>query len=217
MLPRPKQIHFVKQIQALPLWGGGQSITHALDLPHLADTCFSTLGHFSTGGRSLNGGCAAHCAQAAVFFQRQRATFSSGFVRMLMISTWLKMEQFGQRRWQHMASLGNRGHLHLFQSLLLGFATSCLALLGFATYYLTLLDVYSASAGCKQCNTSLSAPQCIPSLLAMLMHRNQTMLKSLHYYKVQVRISFLHPSPLHAWPKMMKKLLLTTYHYIHSV
>ena len=74
----------------------------------------------------------------------------------------------------------------------------CNKLLGFATYYLTLLDVYSASAGCKQCNTSLSAPQCIPNLLAMLMHRNQTMLKSLHYYKVQVRISFLHPSPLHA-------------------
>ena len=61
---------------------------------------------------------------------------------------------------QHTARLCN---------MLLGFATSCLALQH---------DVYAASAGCKQCNTSLSTPQCIPSLQAMLMHRNQTMLKS---------------------------------------
>ena len=59
------------------------------------------------------------------------------------------------------------------------FKVCCLALQHTARLCLALQhDVHSATAGCKQCNASLSAPQCIPSLLAMLMHRNQTMLKS---------------------------------------
>ena len=50
-----KQIHFLKRNKSkqrgrarLPGGVGGQSITHALDLPPLADTCFSTPLHFST-------------------------------------------------------------------------------------------------------------------------------------------------------------------------
>ena len=50
-----KQIHFLKRNKSkqrgrarLPGGVGGQSITHALDLPPLADTCFSTPRHFST-------------------------------------------------------------------------------------------------------------------------------------------------------------------------
>ena len=49
-----KQIHFLKRNKSkrgrarLPRGWFGQSITHALDVPPLADTCFSTLAHFST-------------------------------------------------------------------------------------------------------------------------------------------------------------------------
>ena len=82
-----KQIHFLKRNKSkrgrarLP-WGGlGQSITHALDLPPLADTCFQHSRIFQPSTRSLNGGWRDFLKGSVHSFFRRAA------VQLLMMAT----------------------------------------------------------------------------------------------------------------------------------
>ena len=96
MLPPTKQIHFLKRNKSkrgrarLPRGWLGQSITHALDLPPLADTCFSTPPHFSTLDEVLmvvSG--LVHFFNPALKVQQCICSSSlvSAFVQLLMIAT----------------------------------------------------------------------------------------------------------------------------------